>query len=538
MTINNTVYSDGFGEFLIPDNPAALTVVVLLLVTFTIWLGGLFRSAHRLKLTEGQLLELENVEPLLEARKQHATTASLEGGINEDKTFDDFIRGRKLTDEPITPIVKHLKNIFLSGWTEGRLEAGELIRHTLQQLFSLNQVFRATLATFIVFGLLGTLFGLSTSLAGLAPIIQNKVGNVTNTNDAIITGLSRLLIELKSAFAPSIWGVALTLAGIAAYSYYLRARAKPVQETLERLTLSVWIPKLFPTRSQGLLETLQKSEEQMRKNFAAAEQVAKLADDIKSGTSQFHENLGKANALTGSLSFHVPQFNYAAERLEKFATEFAGHVATLTSFQAEIKGLYELMKTDSESFRRIYGETFDKQSNALERIASLDEKNRKVIEELSMQLVGGLNKVEGALSAELRHLQGEFEGLRQPFTHTADKVAGTYESFDKNIREIIGDNLRHQQARDKEQMEALRGLNANIETLLKNIHRSNESQGEYLKTVLNALSKDRKDGKRHGASTARNSGDQPIADGLVPAAAMPGASSNVVIRFFRKFWPL
>jgi len=518
----------GVGEFLFPDNPAAFIIVGLLFLTFVVWLLGLVRSIRQHNKTQQQLRELENVDELAEARQEHDKTSAGNGeSKSPNQIFDDFI-GRRLIDEPIEPVRNHLRTIFLAGWSEGRLETGELIRHTSQQLSRENHAFRAALATFIVFGLLGTLFGLADSLAGLAPIIGNKVSG--NTNEAIISGLSQLLTELKSAFAPSIWGVGLTIVGIALHGFYIRRYAAPVQQVLEWLTLTVWIPRLYPTRSQALQETMEKS-------FDAAQKVARVAETIESGTEEFSRNLVTANSMTKLFAAAATRLDEASgtigkaftENFVKHSQEFSASVKTLSSFEHELKSLYQQMYNGAEDFRRVYGETLDKQNTSLGSIVTslksyetayieerqnidgqmkkfLDEAteastsvssgNRKLIEELSTQLVGELNKLPAVLTDQLGKVQEStdvgfsalndaFERLRQPFSKTAEEISGTFEHFDKDIREIIHkDIIAHfkiQNDQNKTQLDSIQGLNTTIENLLTLLAENSETQAAQLK---------------------------------------------------------
>jgi hypothetical protein len=529
MTVNvTTVTEGGIGEFLFPDNPAAFIIVVLLFLAFTAWLLGLARSIWLHHKTQNQLRELEDVDELAEARQKNDKTSAEDGRRKSPiKIFDDFINHRLMEDEPVEPIRKHLRTIFLAGWSEGRLETGELIRHTSQQLFPENHLFRAALATFIVFGLLGTLFGLADSLAGLAPIIGNK--SAGNSNEAIISGLSQLLTELKSAFAPSIWGVGLTILGIALHGFYVRQYAAPLQQALEWLTLTVWIPKLYPTRSQALQETMEKS-------FEAAQKVARVAETIESGTEEFSKNLVTANSMTKLFSAAATQLDQASgtigkaftENFVKHSEQFSASVRTLSSFEHELKALYQQMYKGSEDFRRLYGETLDKQNTSLESIVtslksyeaayiekrekidtslyefineaksattSVSESNRKLVEALNAQLVGELNKVQTVLAEKLNRVQeamdvgfsalnDAFERLRQPFDHTADTIRGTFENFDKAIKGYIHDDIithfKIQHDQNKTQLDSIHGLNTTIEKLLTLLAKNSGTQTAQL----------------------------------------------------------
>ncbi len=517
-----TKYFAEIWQFLTPENPAALAIVRFLQFACIAWGIGLIGVVRRLTRIKKQLSSLKDVELLVEKRQEHFISGSDESDTNEDGVFDNYI-DEKLR-KPLKPIVIHLKTIFSAGWNEGRLEVGELLRHTSQQLFRWNHFMRAVLATFIVIGLLGTLFGLADSLAELEPIMENSATSGNNTNEAVIGGLANLLGELKSAFAPSIWGVMFTIVGIILHSAYIRFYALPVQQALERLTLTVWIPRLFPTRSQAETGKLEKSAELINQNVKGVKQIAKFAKNIESKTGQLHDNLDNAITLTASYDNAVEQVNGAAEHLLTFSKQFTENVEKITSFQHEVTALYELMQQGSEDFRNTYGQTLDKQNLSLGSIVSslksyedayikersniddkmkkfLDEateassststKNREFIEELKTQLVDGLGNVEVALRVQLTALRDKFDELRQPFDKTAIKIDGTFQNFDKQIRTVILEQMleqfRKQTAQSKGQVDAIQGLNIKIVDLLTSLSRNSQTHGEQLSALTDGL---------------------------------------------------
>jgi len=513
-------------EFLIPENTAAFIIVNLILILFVIWLVGLFILTRRLSYAKNQLLKLEDIDSLVKARDSYFLSSQGGEKKNELQLFDGFIK--KKFNKPVPSIVTHVKSIFLAGLKEGRLEVSELNRLTLQEIFRWHYAIRACLATFIVMGLLGTLFGLADSLANLSPVMQSKLSTSSNagTNEAIIAGLTKLLLALKSAFAPSIWGVALTILGIAVHSGYIRFFAIPVQQTLERLTLTVWIPKLFPTRSQAEIERLEKSAELMQQNVESVKQVSEFAKNITDETGQLHDNLNQAIALTGSYDTAVKQVNQAAEILKIFSEKFTTDVSVLSSFQNEIKSLYQQMLEGTEKFRQVYGESLDKQNTSIEGILSglksyeeayikergsidsklktlIDEtteattsvntKNRIFIEELRQQLVNELNRLNEALEVGLTDLRDKFGDIRKPFDETAKTIEGTFQNFDKDLREIFGKEIikqfNTQNEQNKKVLDEIINWNTKMGGLFLQLSKNSEEQNEQLKnlnkTILN-----------------------------------------------------
>src|SRR5258705_483725 len=98
------------------------------------------------------------------------------------------------------PVALHLRAIFEAGWNESQLDVRALIQNTSNVFLRGNNLHRSLLSTFIVLGLLGTLFGLADALSSLDVLTKNGELNSAELN----AGLKILLGSLKSAFAPSI----------------------------------------------------------------------------------------------------------------------------------------------------------------------------------------------------------------------------------------------------------------------------------------------------------------------------------------------
>ena len=292
-------------------------------------------------------------------------------------------------------ISKHLKAIFLAGWNESRLEVSELINHTTSNLFRWNSLLRSILAIFIVVGLLGTLFGLTDSLVELSPALRTSADAATDADSGnsrqMTKALSDLMDDIKGAFAPSIAGVFFTVLGVIFYGLFLRFACYPLKSTLEQSTLTVWVPQLYPTTSQKLIQTLQKSEAQIQKGFDTAAQFNESVQKVHGNIDEFNESLTQATAITQPLSDSVTQINKAAtdistaanvlntgftESLDQFSSDFASSVTQLTGFQNEIRNLHRQFQDDANQklnqFQDATNQKLDLQTN------KLDDQNQNI----------------------------------------------------------------------------------------------------------------------------------------------------------------
>ncbi len=362
-------------EYFSPTNAFASGIVTFLQYFFVFWFVGLVGYGIRLLQTSKHIEKKQNIQRLVDARrKRNVGREDNDVETDADTVFHEFLNEQSLNKS--SPITRHLKAIFLAGWEESRLEVSELINHTTSDLFRWNSLFRSVLAVFIVIGLLGTLFGLTDSLTELSPALRESTADTAATENSqrMTQALGDLMDDIKGAFAPSIWGIIFTIVGVLLYGFYLQIACHPVKTTLERLTLTVWVPQLYPTTSQKLIQTLQQSESQMQKGFETAAQFSESVKKVHGNIDEFNANLTQAASITQPLSNSVTQINKAAldistaadvlntgftENLDKFLREFAASVAHLAGFQDEIRNLHQ-------QFQDSANQKLDQQTQKLE----------------------------------------------------------------------------------------------------------------------------------------------------------------------------
>jgi len=419
------------------------------------------------------------------------------------------------------PIYSHIKAIFVTGWKGSRLEISELIKHTTSRLLRSNSFLRALLALFIVLGLLGTLFGLADSLSalssGLSPALAKQDLQKSNADLRDVLGI--LFIHLKSAFAPSIWGVFLTILGVSFFSLYLKLVCTPLKESLEDVTLNIWIPRLIPTSPQRLIE---RSEQQMHRSLDAVEKVVDFAQDIQSEAGDLKGNLRNANEIL------VPLFKSAVD-IKEFTEKFKNSTDKISSFQTEIRNLYEHMIKDSSIFHgnvqdlikrsdqfqidtrnsllaqntqfqeilkslKNYEESYakhreerDQESRSTleeaKRIyAQVVETNKEQIvhidEKLGIPVANKLSALNETLDAKMKEIRDSFSAMDAPLQRAADKIGDSLQTFDthlmSNLEELKLEFAR--QTTDREgQLNVLRESSEKIITLIGSLKKASES---------------------------------------------------------------
>ncbi len=382
-------------QFIVTDDPVAVGVLVFLSALFIAWLLLLIWECFRLRRNKKEIRNCESVGVLEDVlkrqivlRRTEASDSDPEQKVSaknqEEANFQSALEDFRATvgirsDRSI--LAAHIRAIFEAGWNNSQLQIEPLIKNTATRLFSRNGLLRSILSLFIIIGLLGTLFGLAHSLAELLPLMPDA-NQFTNT--AAAQGLANLLSQLRGAFAPSIWGVSLTILGVLIFSLYLKS-CQSLTVELERLTLTVWVPRLYPNPFQQQLTTLIQTEDLIRQNRAHIETVASFASHIREDVEGFGTEIKKAKTTLANL-------NQSSSQINDFATSFAEGVGKLAPFQEELGQLYGKMMQDSKVFQ-------DGVTQSLFNTTEVQRQARDTLIEQSEQLkqvIGRLRSYENA----------------------------------------------------------------------------------------------------------------------------------------------
>ena len=491
--------------YFFPNETIAQVIVVSQFLFLVYWFISYFIQSRRLKKISSQINDCDQVGelayllhqrylPNIETSLEEMTMVSPKEAIAK---FDEFCTGKKISEN--SPLYKHLRAIFFAGFNESQLNVESLIKTTSSRIIARNTALRSYISLFIVLGLLGTLFGLASSLSELSSILSNT----DQLNDEILkTGLNTLLAKLAGAFSPSIWGVLFTVIGVLAFARYIGKYSFPTLQLLEHQTLTNWVPNLIPTASQRLLDKLYLSEKQMEKNFAAAEKVAKFAEQVSGETSELGVNIKNNNDSLKKLSKSAEilgEFttNFT-QNLNEFAQNFRESVERLSPVTEGLSELYQKILSDSKEFQESVKETldnsqtfrtqvqeeFDRQSKQsqtlleslkfyetayLENRQSTDEKiqstlsaaeqafdnlsqqNDVFIEALKTELAGiseslgqitaksdeTLGELSANISGEIHSVAVKLGQLENPLQNSADSIEATASTFESRTQNFL-----------------------------------------------------------------------------------------------------
>ena len=460
-----------------PANPIALVIVICLFCLFIAWLVGLIIYWIRLSRKKRQIENNQDIQPLVTARQERDRGRDdNETETDANPVFQDFCEERSLSENSFIP--KHLKAIFLAGWNESRLEVSELINHTTSNLFRWNNLLRSVLAIFIVIGLLGTLFGLTDSLVRLSLELKKNAETQTPTENGetsapadadsensrqMTKALSALMDDIKGAFAPSIAGVFFTVLGVILYGIFLRFACHPVKSTLEQLTLTIWVPQLYPTTPQKLIETLQISltqplSESGEKINEAASAISIAAADLNTG-------------FTKSLNEFSDVLNKGfLENLNQFSEKFASSVIRLAGFQDEIRNLHQQFQKDANQKLDQHSEKLSEQNqnlikvlNALNNYEQASINSRKQIDEKLREFIDKATETNTSIYTENREW---FEKIDETNKRQFSEMQSQLKTELGNVQQTLENELNDLTAKLVENLENVQqGLNNGLTTL-------------------------------------------------------------------------
>lgn len=494
-----------FSEYLSPANPIALGIITFLIGFFSVWLFGLIKYWRWLRAERKHIENNQNIQPLVAAQQeQDRRREDNNRKADPENVFSQFCEESSLDRR--SPMAKHLKVIFLAGWDETRLEVGELINHTTSDLFRWNNLFRSMLAVFIVIGLFGTLFGLSDSLTELSPALKANVANETSTgnNETLTQALRGLLDKMEGALDPSICGIFFTILGVILYGLYLQLACHPVKSVLERLTLTVWVPQLYPTTSQKLIQTLQESEAQMRSGYETAVRVDGLVENIQTNCDKFNKSLKQADAITEPLAESGTKINAAAsaistaaaelnqgfteslngfadvlnrgflQSLSEFSEKFTSSVTQLTGFQGEIRKLHQEFQEAANQKLDQQTEKLNQQTQNLIQVSNALGQVLNVLKDYETAYINSRNQIDETLqafiskatetntsiytenrewfekmsadnlqqlSAMQNHLEGNLETLKQNLVNELENLSNGFARNFKDFQQVLDNRL-------------------------------------------------------------------------------------------------
>ena len=315
-----------------PNNPIALSFVLVLIVWFVSWILRLGKESAFLARVRASMTILEGTIEPLRAQLLWRDRQRLKGndaGIDPGLFYDQSVRAQfeeRHAPLPAAPVYTHFKSIFVAGCDESLLDSPELTHSTLNEIGRSSDQLRLELLMALLFGAVGTLLALSRLSS-----IRYEAGN-----------------GLSGALPPAIWGTLLSLVGGVIFLRFNALQRTPCFFDLRRKTLTVWIPKLYPTvaqrAAQWAVQTLQN-----------AARVTDASEVIETRTIQFVNSVENARKAGETFAEGMRQFSHgiqasdmaiarAQAKLAEQINLFAESFRRWTSFEEEIRSFYRAVE--------------------------------------------------------------------------------------------------------------------------------------------------------------------------------------------------
>lgn len=433
-------------SYLFPTEIIAQIVILFQFVFFIFWLFYLFIS--QLAFLKKMSSELSNSEDINELsgllRKRYlqnnetSEEMTMVSPKEADSKLKNFCKEKKVSEN--SPIYKHLRAIFFTGFNESQMNVETLIKNTTNRIVARQTTLRYLISLFIILGLLGTLAGLASSLYELSSILP---GTEQLSDEDLKNGLKTLLGKLSGAFTPSLLGVIFTVLTMVVYTFLQNYGYRIIQR-LEHQTLTNWIPNLIPTPSQRLLDKLYLSEKQMEKNFAAAEKVAEFAAQVGSETSELGTNIKNANSSLKDLTetaARLGEFTTTfTQNLDNFALNFKDSVDRLSPVTAGLTELYQKILDDSQKFQENVKQTLDDSQTFRSHVQEEFGQQSKQLE----TLFNSLKLYETAYLENRQSTDEKIQATLSAAEKALDNLSQQNELFVRELIETVGKPLREE----------------------------------------------------------------------------------------------
>ena len=408
-------------------------------------------------------------------------------GYSYEATFAKFESDHGKNDDNAL-VFDHLKAIFDAGRKSSRLDADLLVKNTIDKICTNVDTIKSCISVFLVIGILGTLIGLGISIGsfnGDSFIINAQANNTAKE-------LSKLFGNLRGAFAPSMWGVFLTICFVVLYTVLIQERyINKLTDKLTTNTIKVWLPALYPTDFQKgentmvqLKETINNAEgindsaNELLGNLSMANETVKSINDVSSAitssVTKFEEGSGKVVALKDSIesltkqieendSKHLEWVTSAITQANAFQNDSRQNfleqaAAVRDSFAAQneqLKLIIDTLKIYDDHSLRSQDELQKKLTESIKNnmqtandmqavISELSSRNKDIVNAVGSPLNQQLTVMSDRLSENLNMMTGQLKLLKasmdridSPLQTTAEKIQQMLGNMIKNLEQVL-----------------------------------------------------------------------------------------------------
>lgn len=359
---------DTYASLILPDNWVLRCIIIIMLIlAFTVAksIRTIRKTARENSTMIDQMINVDVLE-----------NAALNDNIDPEAEFVKYEKDLGKTSKTV-PLFEHLKTIYDAGVKSSRLDADLLVENTINRIFPGTDFLRTRISIFLVVGILGTLFGLASSISEFHYIQDMMSGT---DSDELTNALTNFFPTLKGAFEPSIYGISFTIIFVILYSVLVQEKINKFKEKLTITTIRIWLPKLYPT-------DFQRGDKSIHKLNA----VITNANGINRGVTDLEKNLDSSNKTLRVLAKVSDQINAAATRFDKSTNK----IGRLESLYNELKqsntnfnnGMHEFIKS-----------AISERNKTFEKYNELVEKNYSALRDNDQNLTDRINEIQKGLN--------------------------------------------------------------------------------------------------------------------------------------------
>jgi len=277
-----------------------------------------------------------------------------------------------------------------------RLDAKSLAQQLTGNYVSGLQRLRSVLSVFIIIGLFGTLWGLAVAVQDLAAPIDAGSGTPVN--------IDQLIAGLRGAFAPSLWGVLLSIIGVFVISALQHNSHRSFYAALSQATITKINPNLFPEPSAAITSSLKKSFDKAARLASASENLGTAADRIENQVRVLEGSITSANSQSNQYVEYLEVLNVALSGLGSQLARTTEEIGRLDSVGKTIEGatddLRKVAVAMSDSITA-QGQMFSEHeqlissvSGSIKTNSEISESVRQAIVDLNNDLLEGIEQDE------------------------------------------------------------------------------------------------------------------------------------------------
>jgi hypothetical protein len=406
-----------------PGDPFAQAMIVLLLVLFVAWLRLWVRLWLHITSARDALSHVGDVADRL---AEEAVRMSGEGDLVPDQVCDSVLRSSQIPRDG--DIGRHIRTLFINGMRDASLDLGELNRRTSERVLGGESVLRVLLSTFVIVGLLGTLFGIAKAVAVFG-------------NGQAPASAEELLARLPGAFTPSIWGVFFSIVGSVLYAF-TRHWSSAFSVDLRAKTVELLIPKLVPTHTDRI-------DHAATRAVAAATRVVEFAESIEKKSGQLNAELMQATDCAQAISdaTHKISLSVAAARrsTDKTLTDLDEKIRAFSTALDRFAQFRESIDQHESRSLEILGQI---QAVAARNSATADEVRdltRTGITDLlnaTRELFGPVKISADTITASAERFTGVCQRLTQDVAQTSQEQTGVLQAQFNSWRVELGEGAQ------------------------------------------------------------------------------------------------